>query len=132
MPVIDASVAVKWVLPEQGADRAAALRTTDEDLIAPDLIVAEVGSAIWKRAIGKEISRIQAVRAVDIAARLLTRLVPIAELADRAMALAIDIRHPIYDCFYLALAQRENTAVVTADQRLFAAARKARIEASLL
>jgi predicted nucleic acid-binding protein len=132
MPVIDASVAAKWVLPEQGADRAAALRSTDEDLVAPDLIIAEVGSAVRKRAIGKEISRQQAVRAVDIAARLLTRLVPIAELADRAIALAIDLQHPIYDCFYLALAQRENTAVVTADQRLFAAARKARIEAKLL
>jgi predicted nucleic acid-binding protein len=132
MPVIDASVAAKWVLPEQGADRTAALRSTDEDLVAPDLIIAEVGSAVRKRAIGKEISRQQAVRAVDIAARLLTRLVPIAELADRAIALAIDLQHPIYDCFYLALAQRENTAVVTADQRLFAAARKARIEAKLL
>ncbi|MFL6949285.1 MAG: type II toxin-antitoxin system VapC family toxin [Xanthobacteraceae bacterium] len=132
MPVIDASVAAKWVLPEEGADRAAALRSTDEELTAPDLIIAEVGSAVWKRAVAKEISRSQAVRAVEIAARLLTQLVPIAELADRAITLAIDLRHPIYDCFYLALAQRENTAIVTADERLFAAARKARIQARLL
>ena len=80
----------------------------------------------------KEISRSHAVRAVEIAARLLTRLVPIAELADRAITLAIDLRHPVYDCFYLTLAQRENTAIVTADERLFAEARKARIQARLL
>ncbi|MFL6803979.1 MAG: type II toxin-antitoxin system VapC family toxin [Xanthobacteraceae bacterium] len=53
-------------------------------------------------------------------------------MADRAITLAIDLRHPIYDCFYLALAQRENTAIVTADERLFAAARKAPIQARLL
>jgi predicted nucleic acid-binding protein len=33
--VIDASVAAKWILPEAGSDRAVALRTTAEEMIAP-------------------------------------------------------------------------------------------------
>jgi predicted nucleic acid-binding protein len=37
------------------------------------------------------------------------------------MALAIRLKHPIYDCFYLALAERERCALVTADARLIAA-----------
>ena len=42
---------------------------------------------------------------------------------DAAMALAIRLKHPIYDCFYLALAERERCALVTADARLIAAAK---------
>jgi predicted nucleic acid-binding protein len=39
------------------------------------------------------------------------------------MALAIRLKHPIYDCFYLALAERKRCALVTADARLIAAAK---------
>jgi predicted nucleic acid-binding protein len=34
------------------------------------------------------------------------------------MAIALDLDHPVYDCFYLALAEIEQNAMVTADQRL--------------
>jgi len=45
--VVDASVALKWVIPEVGAEAALALRAADR-LIAPDLIVAECANALWK------------------------------------------------------------------------------------
>jgi len=32
--------------------------------------------------------------------------------------MAIDLRHPAYDCFYLALAERSASPLVTADDRL--------------
>ena len=130
--VIDASVAAKWVLPEPDSGRAVALRSTGEEMIAPSLILAEIGNALWKSALRDEVSKSDAVRALAAAAAHLTTLVAIDELAEHATGLAIDLRHPIYDCFYLALAQRENAAVVTADERLLAAARKARIKARLL
>jgi predicted nucleic acid-binding protein len=130
--VIDASVAAKWVLPEQGADQAAALRSSGDDLIAPDLIVVEIGNVLWKRVMRKQLSRDHAARAIEIAPKLLNRLVPLTELVDHALMLAINLQQPIYDTFYLALAVRENAAIVTDDQRLLAAARKARIKAKLL
>jgi predicted nucleic acid-binding protein len=37
---------------------------------------------------------------------------------DRALAIAIELRHPVYDCFYLALAERNTSPLVTADERL--------------
>jgi predicted nucleic acid-binding protein len=55
-------------------------------------------------------------------------VIPIEELRVRALALAIELRHPIYDCFYLALAERENAPLVTADEAMIAAARKAKIK----
>ena len=55
-------------------------------------------------------------------------LVPSEALHTRALELAIDLRHPIYDCFYLALAEREAAALVTADTRLLAVAAKAKVK----
>ncbi len=44
--------------------------------------------------------------------------------AEQALTIAIELDHPIYDCFYLALAIRESTYVVTADNRFAAAVRR--------
>jgi predicted nucleic acid-binding protein len=63
---------------------------------------------------------------------LLTRLYPIGELTKQALTLAIDLAHPVYDCFYLSLAQRENAVLITADECMFAVARKARIKVNRL
>jgi predicted nucleic acid-binding protein len=120
--VVDAGVAAKWVLEEDGSDRAAALRVAGDDFIAPSLIVAEIGNAIWKRAVWKEVSTRDAVQAMQSATAMFARLVPPAELAARAMQIAIELRHPICDCFYLALAERDACALITADRRLMAAA----------
>jgi predicted nucleic acid-binding protein len=43
--------------------------------------------------------------------------VPMRQLAAAAARLAIELDHPAYDCFYLALALQEQCPVVTADQR---------------
>lgn len=126
--VIDASVAVKWVLPEDGAERAAALHTQSQELIAPTLIAAEIGSALRKRVAAKELSLSEALSAARIATGLIGRLVPIPELAERALEISIELKHPIYDCFYLALAERENAALITADADLIAKARNVKIK----
>ena len=49
------------------------------------------------------------------------------ELRGRALAIAVDLNHPIYDCFYLALAEREHAPLISADKRLLAAAKKAKV-----
>ena len=121
--VVDASVAVKWVLPEAGSDRAAAIRAADDDLIAPSLVYAEIGNAIWRAVVRGEVPAAEARRDLKVAVGHYRRIIPLAELADRALELAMRLRHPIYDCFYLALAERERCALITADRRLIAAAK---------
>jgi predicted nucleic acid-binding protein len=49
-------------------------------------------------------------------------LSPLLPLMDDALEIAISINHPVYGCFYLALARRENAPLVTGDKRLAAAA----------
>ena len=124
--VVDASVAAKWVLPEPAADRAAALRDETDDFLAPTLIYAEIGNAVWKRALWNELSTADALLALESAIGAFTALVPMAELAARATEIAIELRHPIYDCFYLALAERERCPMVSADTRLLSAAKRAK------
>jgi|SRR3954463_11486244 predicted nucleic acid-binding protein len=122
--VVDASVAAQWVLPEAQSSRANALRSSDEPIVAPDLVYAEIGNAIWKRALQRDISPAVAVEALATATSLFTVLVPMGELAARAIEIAIALRHPIYDCFYLALAERERAPLISTDKRLIAAAKR--------
>jgi len=121
--VVDAGIAVKWVLPESDSETAVAIRTTDEDLIAPSLACAEIGSAIWRAVIRGDLSAAEAREYLKVATAHYERIIPLEELADAAIALAIRLRHPIYDCFYLALAERERCALITGDARLIGAAK---------
>lgn len=126
--IVDASVAAKWVLPEPNSDRADLLRQQANELVAPTLVVAEIANAIWKRAMRNEISAEDGAAALRAAVNLFSAIVNMAELADEAFKLSASLRHPIYDCFYIALAQRERAELVTADERMATAARKARIK----
>jgi len=123
MLVIDASVAVLWTLDQRGSDRAAALRKEDR-LIAPSLIVAEIGNAVWKAVRRGDLPADEARAAVEIALGPLGDMMPAEELHIRALELAIELNHPIYDCFYLALAERERAPLITADKRLLGLRRK--------
>ena len=125
--VVDASVAAKWVLPEPDSEQAERLKETGEALIAPTLVLAEIGNAVWKRAIKRELTPDDASNAVRLAASLFTDLYPMEQLAVRATELAISLRHPIYDCFYLALAERESVSLVTADARLLTLAKRSKL-----
>jgi predicted nucleic acid-binding protein len=121
--IVDASVAFKWFVPEPESDRALALFETTEALYAPDLILTEVANAMWARLRKLDGDHGPAVKAATNALpRMLTFLVPVAELLPRAVDLAFDLQHPIYDCIYLALAEREKAALITADRRLIATA----------
>jgi predicted nucleic acid-binding protein len=121
--VVDASVAVLWTLQQQDSDRAAAL-SGEGGLIAPSLIVAEIGNAIWKAVRRRDLPRADAPMAVEIALGPIHQLTSAEDLRLRALEIAIELDHPIYDCFYLALAERERCPLVSADKRLITAAKR--------
>jgi predicted nucleic acid-binding protein len=129
--VVDASVAALWVLEQEGSARAGALRNQG-GLIAPSLIAAEIGSAIWKAVRRGAVTRADALVAMEAALLPFEALFPTEHLRGRALAFAMALEHPIYDCFYLALAEREAADLITADQRLLDAARKAKVKVRIL
>ena len=113
--VIDASVAIKWVVDEHGTREALSLLR--HRLFAPDLLVAECANVLWKKTRRNELS----VEEARLAARLLQRadveLTPMRPLLESATMLAIALDHPAYDCTYLALAESLSCDLVTADHR---------------
>jgi hypothetical protein len=64
--VVDASVAIKWVLPEEGHGLALRIQDLYEDekldLVAPCLLIAEAGNVLWKRVRRGELTREAAER----------------------------------------------------------------------
>jgi predicted nucleic acid-binding protein len=125
--VVDASVAVKWFFAEAGYGTARALLESDETLVAPSLILAEIGNAIWKKHRRGEVSNVDAIDVVRLAVRRFSALAPIERLMPRAIDLALAHDHPVYDCLYLALAEVEGAPVATADGRVAALAGRAGI-----
>ena len=115
--VVDASVAIKWLIGEADSDVARCLAASDDELHAPSLMACEIANALWHKA------RLGEVERGDVGPMLaLTPDMPVrwgdddAVSADAArLALALD--HPVYDCVYLALAYRIGAVVITADLR---------------
>ena len=118
--VIDASVALKWVLDEPGSEAAVTLR--DHELVAPALWLAEAANALWRHARIGEISNEEAIASLTELLNAPVASLPIEPQLEPALKLAMEIGHPIYDCIYLALALHHQTHVVTADRRFAAAA----------
>jgi predicted nucleic acid-binding protein len=116
--VVDASVALRWCFQLNKSDRAEELLRSNHHLIAPDLVIAEVTNAAWKFVIFDRMAAATAAAAVHEIVKAFEELVPVSVLRDRALAIAVELQHPAYDCFYLALAERSTSRLVTADERL--------------
>jgi predicted nucleic acid-binding protein len=114
--VIDASVAAKWVIDEQGTPEALALRQQAK-LIAPDLLLPECANILWKKVQRKEFSKDEAVLAARLLQGAEIELVPTRSLCEAATRMSIELSHPAYDCVYLALAVANECPFVTADGR---------------
>jgi predicted nucleic acid-binding protein len=126
--VLDASVALKWFLAEPESGDALAIRSSN-DIIAPDLIIIEVLNGLWKSWRLSRVSQPQVYLAAQSLSSHFSRLVPANELAPRAAEISLALDHPAYDCFYIALAERENVIVITADKRLLTKTRGTVFEA---
>ena len=114
--VIDASVAIKWVVDEPGT--AEALRLRRHHLSAPELLVPECANILWKKVRLGELTEVEALLSARLLARADVELEPMRPLLERATELAIALDHPAYDCVYLALAEQLSRDLVTADERL--------------
>lgn len=113
--IVDTSVVLKWAVAEDGSDRAAAF--LGSDLVAPELLLGELGNALWKKVGKEEIGPVQAAAAfAEIEAWL--PIVTTVPVSRRALEIALVLGHPVYDCLYLALAEATGWNILTADRRL--------------
>jgi predicted nucleic acid-binding protein len=128
--VIDASIAVKWVIDEPGTPEALLLRQKAK-LIAPDLLVAECANVLWKKVRRNELSREEALLAAGLLQGAEIEFLPTRSLFKAATRISIELDHPAYDCLYLALAVENECRFVTADERFLRKLGQARRRATL-
>lgn len=121
--VVDASVVVKWFVPEIHSEAARRLLALPHEYVAPDLLFAEAANTIWKKIRRKELTAEDGQRLVADIARIAVEAVSCRALAEDAHALATATGRTVYDAMYVALAVRFDTRLLTADGRLEAALR---------
>ena len=109
--VLDSSVAIKWVLPEPGTPQAVRLRNEFRrglhDLLAPDIFSVEVAHALTRAERRGVLQPPLSIRRLNAVLRFPPRFHPYLPLLPRATAISSTMRHGVYDCLYVALAERE-------------------------
>jgi predicted nucleic acid-binding protein len=119
--VVDASVVVKWLLPEIHSEAARRLLAEEQELWAPDLVWAEVGNVVWKKWRRGEIPADTAAALLGDFRKLPLRTLPSDLLFDAAWEVASNLSRSFYDSLYLALARSQGCPLVTADRKLWRA-----------
>ncbi|GAC1431132.1 MAG: type II toxin-antitoxin system VapC family toxin [Thermoanaerobaculia bacterium] len=119
--IVDASVAVKWFVPE--IHSAAAVRLLDEEisLFAPDLLLPELGNTVWKKMRRREMTPSEAAEIVRGIESMPVEIVSSTVLLTAALDLAAALDRTVYDCLYLALAAAQNCSLITADRKFYSA-----------
>lgn len=122
--VLDSSVAVKWVLPEKDTPRAVRLRNEFRqglhELLAPDVFPVEVSHALTR---AERRGLIRPPAAIKRLSNVLTyppTLFSYLPLLGRAVTISSQTRQGVYDCLYVALAERERCEFLTSDTKLIA------------
>ena len=115
--VVDASVGLKWVLPEPDRHLAWALTRGDEALLMPDFWLSEASNVLWLQVRKKTLTPSEAREGLR-SLRELIAPIPTAALAlwDMALEIGIAVDHSVYDTLYVAFAVAVGAErVVTAD-----------------
>ncbi len=117
--VVDASVGLKWLIPETHEADAKRLQGPAHELHVPTLFDIEIGNILWKKVRNGMLARAEADT-------LLAKLPIVPVTRHEALPVvpkAFDIAHQtdrtVYDCLYLALAVDLRGRMVTADQKFF-------------
>ena len=120
--VLDSSVALKWVLNEADSPKALSLRddfrSNIHELCGPNIFPVEVAHALTRAERKGILNPPQAIR---LLADVLSTPMPLhayEPLLARATAISSSMRCGVYDCLYVALAEREACGFITADDKL--------------
>ncbi|MDQ2634257.1 MAG: type II toxin-antitoxin system VapC family toxin [Pseudomonadota bacterium] len=130
--VVDANIVLAWSLDRPYSQKAVEfLRADAFYLVAPDLIVHEVGSAL-SYYVRTSVLTLEQAEDAYVHVTTFVELISAVSLRFEALSLSVSTGHSIYDCFYLALARQTGRPCVSADRKLASIAEASRIEMILL
>ncbi|MEA2338137.1 MAG: hypothetical protein QOE82_2144 [Thermoanaerobaculia bacterium] len=116
--VIDASVVIKWYVPEVDFGAARALRRPETQLAVPDLFFVEMSNILWKLVRRREMEASEAIEIIEEIAGSPFVTFSNQSLASDALDLAVATGLSAYDASYVALATRLDKILITADEKL--------------
>ena len=120
--IIDTSVFIKYVLPEEDSTTVEILitlhRASDIRLSAPDFILTECANVLWKHVRREGMAVEDAVFALNRLINCAVHLTPQSGLLDDALQSAANLNIAVYDALFCVLAERENAPLITADAAL--------------
>jgi predicted nucleic acid-binding protein len=122
--VVDASVALKWQFRDELETEQAIQMLTDFingriELISPTLFAYEVVSAVNIAVIKERLSEKEGLDTINDILSIGVNLINFAGFIERTFRFARIYNRSVYDCAYLALAEKEGCKIYTADKRLF-------------
>jgi predicted nucleic acid-binding protein len=119
--IIDARVILKWFFEERYQPNAwKYLENQNIECMTPDFALFECAGVIRRKIASNKISiekgslilhKINSLEGFEI--------IPSFGFLNRAFEIANIIQHDLYDCIYLALAEQQNSKLVTADSKFF-------------
>ncbi len=117
--IVDASIAVKWFVEEEGSEKALSLRNEHINgssvLIVPDLFFIEVINAFRYKTKNKEFLK----KVNDDLWKIQLKVQKINQyILDKASEIALDYDMSIYDSIYVALSQIYGCPIYTSDKKL--------------
>jgi predicted nucleic acid-binding protein len=133
--VLDASIAVRWLVDEVGSEVARGLLDVPRQWLAPHLLLTEVASALRRKVVEGALAAPMATEALAVLLAFIKdgglKLARDEVLAPSALSLSLEIAHKVPDCIYLVLARAEDVPLATADRQLVRAAAACGVQADL-
>ena len=130
--VVDASVAIKWYVPEIYEHEASRLQQNGDEFHAPELILPEFGNIVWKKVSRQEITEKEGQKIVTEFSKTKFVFHSHASNIKSAFTGALMTNQTVYDWTYMALALSLNCQFVTADKRFYEAIEKTKLKKQLL
>ena len=120
--VLDSCVGFKWFVDEPSSDKALRLRDDFRsgvlELLAPSIFPIELVHSLTRAERQGRITQAEGVQLFQDIMGLLPVLHEYLPLLPRAYEVSSQVRIGVYDCLYIALAEREGCQLVTSDDRL--------------
>jgi predicted nucleic acid-binding protein len=99
-------------------------RKTATTLEAPDLLLIECANILWKKVTLADLNPREAGECWQLLLQAPIQFTSSPDLLDTALRISLDLKHPVYDCVYLALALQLEVPLITADRRLVNAVKR--------
>ncbi|MGB3201585.1 MAG: type II toxin-antitoxin system VapC family toxin [Nodosilinea sp.] len=121
--VVNSSVAIKWFVPQVHSDKARQILSTYQEgqleLLAPDLIYAEIGNIVWKLNRFQELAEQDAEDILETFQLISFSITPSSLLLHDAYHFAKNHQRTVYDSLYMTLSLWQQCLFVTSDSKLF-------------